>query len=153
MRLAGNIFKAARGTKNFLFPNMSKVDIGLRLAPDVLGAAQTAYYTPGDIVDKTIATTADFVGSSGTGLLVSRPFGASQMASIIDMGGSVAGYHGGNYVGNQLQRGKDKLMGGEGLTANERAGIEYDQALREQLISELDAAGLLVRNNGNTGLM
>lgn len=158
-RLANSIFQAARGTKNFLFPNMSKLDIGFRLAPDVLGAAQTAYYTPGDVVDKTIATTADFVGSAGTGLLLSRPFGASQMASIVDMGGSVAGFHGGNYVGNQLQKGKDKLMGGEGLSANERANIEYENALTQQIIADLDAAGLITPagramfTNDNTGMI
>ena len=60
------------------------------------------------------------------------------------MVGELVGGFGGDYLGmmagDTLARGKDKLMGGEGLTAWERMGAEqqtqYAQQLEQQILSQ-----------------
>ena len=100
-----------------------------------------------------IAGTTDFVGSAGTGLVVAAPFKKMPVAAgMIDQAGSIAGMYGGMAVSENMQRAKDRMMGGEGLSAYERAGLEYDEAMRQQVIAELNAAGLLKTMNDNTGM-
>ena len=75
--------------------------------------------------------------------------------NLADMGGSVAGDFAGMAVGDNLQRGKDKIMGGQGQTAWERLGAQeqaaYEQELKNQVLAEY---GLLPQARQQTpGLM
>ena len=97
--------------------------------------------TPGDVGDKLIAGTTDLAGSAGTGLLLQHHLVKSLLGACIDQVGSIAGCTA-VYVGDQMQSGKDSLMGGEGLSAYERANVEYEDQLTQQLIQDLDSAGL-----------
>ena len=57
-----------------------------------------------------------------------------------DLAGSFAGDYGGMMVGDTIQRGKDRLMGGQGQTAWERMGAQqqeqYAQQLEQQILSQ-----------------
>jgi hypothetical protein len=56
------------------------------------------------------------------------------------MGGSYAGDFGGMMIGDNAQRIKDKMMGGEGLTPWERMGAEqqaqFAQELEQQIMAQ-----------------
>ena len=163
-RIAGQIFNAikgaGKGTYNALGLNkMSAGDKLMRFGMDggyaILGAANT----PGDIGDKVIAGLGDFGLSAGTGLVAAAPFKKHPgTANAMDMIGSAVGWQVGQPAIEGTMRVKDKLVGGEGLSAYERAGIEYDTQLKAQVIAELDAAGLLnpemkhLITNDNTGM-
>ena len=157
-RFAGAVFDGTRkllgqGSRLLGIDKMGGVEKAARFGPDALFATPELCRYPGDFTDKLIAGTTDFVGSAGTGLVVAAPFKKMPVAAgMIDQAGSIAGMYGGMAVSENMQRGKDRLMGGEGLSAYERAGLEYDEALRQQVIAELDAAGLLKTTNDNTGM-
>ena len=148
-RLAGKIFEGARKlsgqTSRLLgLDKMNTMDKVLRFGPDTGFAIMNAVQTPGDLTDKLIAGTTDFVGSAGTGLALAAPFKNHQgVATMMDMGGSYAGMFGGMAVSEAMQRGKDKMMGGQGLSAYERANAQYEEQFRQQIMQELSAAGLL----------
>lgn len=150
-RLAGGIFKGAKkllgqGSKVLGIDEMSNVDKFLRFGPDAGFAVMNAVQTPGDLTDKLIAGTTDFVGSAGTGLVAAAPFKGSRIAGGVDMVGSIAGMYGGMAVSDRLQAGKDKLMGGEGLSAYERSNVEYEEQLRAAVIQEMADKGMLNPN-------
>ena len=47
-------------------------------------------------------------------------------------------------VADQLMRGKDKLMGGEGLTPYERLSVEQQEQMRQQITKQvMQAYGLM----------
>lgn len=158
-RLAGQIFNAAKSAAKWPFNGMGKGEIALRLAPDAAFATMNAVQTPGDLGDKLIAGSTDFIGSGLTGLVVSKPF-KGPTGAVVDQIGSIGGMYGGMAVSDVAQRNKDRLMGGEGLSAYERSSLEYEKQLRAQVIAELDAAGMLspemralLPTNDNTGMV
>ena len=158
-RFAGTVFNGTRkllgqGSRLLGIDKMGAIEKAARFGPDALFATMNAVQTPGDLADKVIAGTTDFIGSAGTGLVVAAPFKkAPVVAGMIDQAGSIAGMYGGMAVSENMQRAKDRAMGGQGLSAYERAGVEYDEALKQQLLAELDAAGLLNITNDNTGVI
>ena len=159
-RLAGQIFNQARRFGDYLTDGMTVTDKVLRFGPDAAFATMNAINTPGDVVDKLIAGTSDFAGSAGLGLVVAAPFKKMPaVAAGIDQVGSIAGMYGGMAVSDRLQRAKDSLTGGKGLSAYERANVEYENQLTQQLIQDLNSAGLLrpeaaaLLTNDNTGMV
>lgn len=163
-RIAGEVFKNAKGllssSSKFLgIDKMNTMDKILRFGPDAAFATMNAVSTPGDLGDKLLAGGLDFAGSSLTGLTAAAPFkGNPGVAAGIDQIGSIAGGYGGHYAGMEAQKIKDKLMGGKGLSAYEKANIEYENQLTGQIIADLNAAGLLtpygraMLMNDNTGV-
>ena len=132
------------GTKNLLFGNMKPKDIAGRLSFDALFGGMAALQTPGDIGDKLIAGGSTFVGGGLTGLAaggaVRRMGGPQWLEGTADMVGSFGGDYLGMMAGDSLQRGKDRMMGGEGLTPWERMGAEqqaqYAQELEQQIMAQ-----------------
>ena len=163
-RIAGEVFKNAKGllSNSSKFLGLDKMGAGEKLwrfAPDAGFAVMNAVSTPGDLGDKLLAGGLDFAGSSMTGLTLAAPFKKHQgVAAGIDQAGSFIGGYGGHYAGMEAQKIKDKLMGGEGLSAYEKANIEYENQLTGQIIADLNAAGLLtpygraMLMNDNTGV-
>ena len=157
-RLAGKIFEAAKklpGQTSRLL-GIDQMDAGQKLwrfGPDGVWAVVNAVQNPGDLTDKLIAGTTDFVGSAGTGLAFAAPFNkrAPGVAQGLDMLGSTVGMFGGMAVSEGMQRGKDKMMGGQGLSAYERANVQYEEQFRQQIMQELSAAGLL--RDDTTGMV
>jgi hypothetical protein len=148
-RMAGSA-AFQKGLGKALFGEMTKGDIAMRLAPDVFFGGMAAMQTPGDIGDKMIAGGTQLVGGGLGGLALGRVghrMGAGPgLETLLDMGGSVGGDFAGMAVGDVLQRGKDKLMGGEGQTAWERMGAQEQQAfadqIRQQTLMGLPGAGM-----------
>jgi len=103
-----------------------------------------ALQTPGDLGDKLIAGGSTFVGGGLTGLaaggLVRARGGPQWLEGTADMVGSFGGDYLGMMAGDSLQRGKDRMMGGEGLTPWERMGAEqqaqYAQDLEQQIMAQ-----------------
>ena len=132
------------GTKNLLFGSMGKKEIAQRLAFDAVFGGMAAVQTPGDLGDKLIAGGSTFVGGGLTGLAaggaVRRMGGPQWLEGTADMVGSFGGDYLGMMAGDSLQRGKDKLMGGEGLTPWERMGAEqqaqFAQELEQQILRQ-----------------
>jgi hypothetical protein len=137
-----SLFKVP-GTDKYL----SKTDMLARFAPDMLFGGLEAAMTPGDAADKAIAGTFSAVPSALAGLALGRLGGRNQgLSTALDMVGSIGGDMGGRMVGEQLQRGKDKVMGGKGQTAYERLS-EEDQQRLEKLIRE-DQTGQVLAQLG-----
>jgi len=132
------------GTKNLLFGNMQAKDIAGRLSFDALFGGMAALQTPGDLGDKLIAGGSTFIGGGLTGLaaggLVRARGGPQWLEGTADMVGSFGGDYLGMMAGDSLQRGKDRMMGGEGLTPWERMGAEqqaeYAQQLEQQIMAQ-----------------
>tara|TARA_X000001388_G_scaffold1415_1_gene1472 strand:- start:1192 stop:1776 length:585 start_codon:yes stop_codon:yes gene_type:complete len=126
--------------KSGLFGGMTKGQIATRLAPDALFGAYAGVMTPGDLSDKLIAGTTQAVGGGLGGLATGRMAGAlgagEGIQTLADLGGSFAGDFGGMAVGDALQRGKDKIMGGKGQTAFERMGDEQQRNFAQQVQNE-----------------
>jgi len=135
---AGAGFRSALGKA--LFGGMKGKDIALRLAPDAVFGGMAAAQTPGDIGDKLIAGGTQFVGGGLGGLALGR--GAAKLGmgegaqTIADFVGSYGGDFAGMAAGDTLQRGKDKLLGGEGLTAWERMSAQQQQEFANQIRNE-----------------
>ena len=137
-RPAGQALKALK----WLFKGSGPGDLALRVIPDAGFGILEAVNTPGDIVDKTVAGLGSATGGVLGGALLGKLGGNNQaVANLLDMGGSIGGDMLGRATAEQIQKGKDALMGGQGLSAYERAGMEYEKArekqLREQIIAEL----------------
>ena len=145
-RFAGNALKGLfkiPGTDKY----MGRTEIIGRLAPDALYSGMEFAMTPGDLADKSIAAAGSFVGGAGGGLALGRLGGKNQGAGfLLDMAGSLGGDFAGRAAYEAAQRGKDKLMGGEGLTPYERLAMEDRQQL-EQLIRE-DQTGRILAELG-----
>ena len=143
---ASAAFKSGLGKA--LFGNMTKTGIAGRLAPDAFFGGMAAIQTPGDIVDKAIAGGTQFaaggLGGLGTARLA-KGLGMGEGAqNIADLMGSYGGDMIGFPVGDALQRGKDKVMGGEGRTAYERMSDEQQREFAEQIRQQtLMGAGLI----------
>ena len=163
-RLAGQIFRAlkgaGKGTNKLLgLDRMTTGDKLMRFGMDGVYSVMGAAATPGDIGDKVIAGVGDFALSAGSGLVAGAPLkNHPGAANIADNLGSVVGWQLGQPAIEGTMRLKDKLTGGEGLSAYDKANIAYEEQLRAQVIAELDAAGLLnpelkqLVTNDNTGM-
>ena len=110
-----------------------------RFAPDAAFGAPAALQTPGDFGDKAIAFGSSTLGGGlgGAGL-------TALTRGKLGMVGELVGGFGGDYLGmmagDTLARGKDRLMGGEGLTAWERMGAEqqaqFAADLKQQILTQ-----------------
>ena len=131
-------------TQKLLFGKMKGGEIAQRLAFDAAFGGLAAFQTPGDLGDKLIAGTATFAGGGLTGRAaggaVRNMGGKPWLVNTADMIGSFGGDYLGMMAGDTIQRGKDRLMGGEGLTAWERMGAEqqadYAQQLEQQILAQ-----------------
>lgn len=145
-RFAGNALKSlfkVPGTNKY----MGTGELLFRGMPEGVFAVTEMALTPGDIGDKLIAGASTGIGGFTGGLALGRLGGKNMLLSqALDMAGSIGGDMGGRMVGDQLQRGKDKLAGGQGLTAYERLG-EEDRKKLEQLIRE-DQTGRILAELG-----
>lgn len=137
-------FKSGLG--KLVFGGMNKGQIVGRLAPDIMFGGLAAATTPGDIGDKLIAGSASAVGGGLGGIALGRAgqrFGDTA-GFMADMAGSIGGDYAGMMVGDTLQRGKDRLMGGAGQTAYERMSAEQQAQFAEQIRRQtLAGAGLV----------
>ena len=114
--------------------NASGLDIGLRVAPDLAFGALEAYMTPGDLADKAVAGFGSATGGIGGGVLLSKFAGNNQaVGNILDMVGSIGGDFAGRAGAEQIQRGKDSLLGGKGQTPYERLSDEQIEQLKQQV--------------------
>jgi hypothetical protein len=157
---ASGAFK--QGLGNAVFGDMTKGQIAARLAPDAFFGGVAALQTPGDLGDKLIAGGTSALGGGIGGLALSRGaarLGLGEGAQIAaDFGGSFIGDMGGMVVGDGLQRGKDKLMGGAGQTAYERMSAEQqaqfvDQIRRQTLAGVGLVPGIQDRYFDSTGMI
>ena len=127
-------------------PQLMKAgEIALRVAPDVGFGLLTATNTPGDIFDKVVAGGAQIIGGTGGGLLLGKLGRGNQAVSgLLDMAGSVGGDFAAMPIADMVQRGKDKLMGGQGQTAYERLSTDQQKLLAQQIEQQvLQAYGLI----------
>lgn len=135
--------KLGPATKNLLFGKMNAGEIAQRLGFDAVFGGMAAFQTPGDLGDKLIAGTSTFAGGGLTGLaaggLARRTPGLRRFEGAADLVGSFGGDYLGMMAGDSLQRGKDKLMGGEGLTPWERMGAEEQAVFAQQLEQQIMA--------------
>ena len=142
--LTNAAFKGGLGKA--IFGEMGKGQIAARLAPDAIFGGLAALQTPGDIGDKLIAGSASALGGGLGGIALGRAAsrfgdGASLAA---DFAGSIGGDMLGMSVGDGIQRGKDKLMGGSGQTAYERMSADQQAQFAEQIRRQtLAGAGLV----------
>ena len=143
-------FAAKRLVDLFKLPSgqfMSKGDLAMRLAPDIMFGGLEALMTPGDLVDKGLAGAGSAVGGSLGGLALGKLGKGNQaLSTVLDMAGSIGGDMGGRIGAEQLQRGKDILMGGKGQTAYERLSAQDREAL-EKMIRE-DQTGQVLAELG-----
>jgi len=120
-------------------------EIAMRIVPDIGFGVLAAAQTPGDLGDKLIAggtqAFGGVLGGIGTaGALKKIGLKNEALLNLADLGGSYGGDFAGMMVGDALQRGKDRLMGGQGQTAWERMGAQqqaqYAQQLEQQLLAQ-----------------
>ena len=143
-RMAGNalkwLFSKPGATKGAPRQMMNAVDIAARLGPDAVFSTMAAAQTPGDLGDKLLVGATDFVGSGLTGLAAGR----ATNSALVDQVASIAGAYGSMPVADVAMRGKDKLMGGQGLTPYERLSVEQQEQMRQQITQQvMQAYGLV----------
>lgn len=156
--LANAAFKGGLGKA--IFGEMGKGQIAARLAPDLMFGGLAAATTPGDIGDKLIAGSASAVGGGLGGIALGRAAGrfGDTAGLLADMAGSIGGDYAGMAVGDTLQRGKDRVMGGSGQTAYERMSAQQQAEFAEQIRRQTMAGAGLVpgvqdRYFDNTGMV
>lgn len=139
-RFAG---QALGKTGKFLLNNAgsSKSEIAMRLVPDLGFGVLAGVQTPGDLGDKLIAGSTSAIGGSLGGIATAGALRGIRMPGTVqnlgDLAGSWMGDEVGMIVGDSLQRGKDKLTGGQGLTAFERMGADQQAAYAQQLEQQI----------------
>ena len=139
-------FDAIKNSGKFLLNNAgsNKGEIAMRLVPDIGFGILAGAQTPGDLGDKLIAGGASALGGSIGGIATAGALKGIRMPGAVqnlgDLAGSFAGDYAGMMVGDTIQRGKDRLMGGQGQTAWERMGAQqqsqYAQQLEQQILSQ-----------------
>ena len=139
-------FDAIKNSGKFLLNNAgsNKGEIAMRLVPDIGFGILAGAQTPGDLGDKLIAGGASALGGSIGGITTAGALKGMRMPGAVqnlgDLAGSFAGDYAGMMVGDTIQRGKDRLMGGQGQTAWERMGAQqqaqYAQQLEQQILSQ-----------------
>ena len=115
-----------------------------RFAPDAFFGVLAATQTPGDAFDKATAFTTSTLGG-GLGGALTTAATRGKLGALGELAGGYGGDMLGMHVGDAISRGKDKLMGGEGLTPYERMGAEqqkqFAQDLEQQFLAQY---GMLV---------
>ena len=145
LRKAGDAFglggrlKAAISGSSKLDPKI--VDYVTTFGPDVFFGGLSALQTPGDAGDKLIAGASQAIGGGLGGVGLTALTGNTGKYRILtDMAGSVGGDFAGMFVGDNIMRGKDMLMGGKGQTPYEKMSEEqqreYANVLRRQILTE-----------------
>lgn len=120
--------------------------IAERVGPDAFFGTMAALQTPGDAFDKATAFTTSTLGGAMGGAVAGGlgrkvGFGPNMLT---EFGGGYAGDSVGMIVGDALMRGKDKLMGGEGLTGWERLSKEQQEQYANELEQQILAGYGLV---------
>jgi len=143
--------KAVNLLKNFFKPalvndkgKITPMSVIGRFAPDVAFGTLAAVQTPGDGFDK---GTAFLASSLGGGLGGATLTGATRgkLGGTGELLGGLAGDYAGAMAADAFMRGKDKLMGGEGLTGWERMSRDQQVAFAADLEQQiLQQYGLLV---------
>ena len=111
--------------------------------PTLVGVLEGAL-TPGDLGDKIIAGSGTAIGGVTGGLLGKLNMGNPIATQMLDLAGSVGGDFAGRAVSDQVQRGKDSLMGGKGQTAYERLSEEQFESMKDEATRQaLAELGLL----------
>ena len=138
-RFAGDkIMKVGRSVtpggfaKNLGIP-MSKGDIAMTDAPDLLFGGMAAAMTPGDIVDKTIAGVGSAAGGIAGGLGVRGVLGPKSNLGILgsEMVGGMVGDQVGMGVADSIIRAKHG-----GMTPMEQQYAAQDEAYKKQLYDQ-----------------
>lgn len=115
-----------------------------RFAPDVAFGTLAAAQTPGDGFDKGAAFLASSLGG-GLGGATTTALTRGKLGAAGELVGGLAGDYAGAMAADSVMRGKDKLMGGEGLTGWERLSREQQMAYAADLEQQiLQQYGLLV---------
>ena len=128
-RMAGKALEALK----WLFKGDDAGQIALRVVPDVGFGVLEGALTPGDLGDKVIAGSSTALGGITGGVALGKLGMGNPIATqMLDLAGSVGGDFAGRAVGDQVQRGKDSLMGGKGQTAYERLSEEQFEQLKEE---------------------
>ena len=148
-KMAGRAFNLA---KNFFKPALAN-DKGVVTAKSVLGrlgpdflifGPLAAAQTPGDGFDKGAAYLASSFGGGLGGATVTAAT-RGKLGGVGELVGGLGGDYLGSMAADSLMRGKDKLMGGEGLTGWERMSqdqqLAYAADLEKQILQQY---GLLV---------
>ena len=136
---AGLLDKVRRGVtpagfaKNLGIP-MSKSDIAMTVAPDLLFGGITAATTEGDIGDKLIAGTGSAVGGIAGGIGARGLLGPKSGLGIL--GTEMVGGMLGDQVGYGAAEGLIRMKGG-GMTPAEKKQREADELYKQQLMQEL----------------
>ena len=146
--------QALKNSGQFLLNNLgdNKLQVAYRVVPDIGFGVLAGVQTPGDLSDKLIAggtqAAGGVLGGITTGGAVKSVLGRTGMdrrgisgiSDLADMFGSYGGDFAGMMIGDNIQRAKDKLMGGQGLTSYERLSAEdqaqYAELLRQQILTQ-----------------
>ena len=132
LRMAGNAL--LRGMQDQAGKVTAQSVLG-RLAPDMAFGMLAAAQTPGDLGDKSIAGITQALGGGLGGAFITGSTGGK-----LGMLGELVGGYGGDMlgmaVGDNIQRAKDKLTGGEGLTAYERMSRDEQQRFANSIRNE-----------------
>lgn len=109
---------------------MSKPELAMSLAPDVMFGAMYGAMTPGDMSDKVIAGLGSGIGGAagGVGLRAGLGIKNPALGFMVDMGGSVAGDMVGVSAADQVLRIKNG-----GMTPMETENMKYQQQLEEDI--------------------
>ena len=142
-RFAGDkVNKIGRGllstegfAKNLGMP-LTKQDIAMAVAPDLLFGGITAATTEGDLVDKAIAGTGSALGGAAGGVGMRGLLGPKSGLGILgtELVGGMVGDQIGYGAAESLIRAKNG-----GQTPLEQKIAESDEAYRQQLLAELQA--------------
>jgi len=113
---------------------MSKPELAMNLAPDIMFGAMYGAMTPGDISDKVISGLGSGIGGAVGGVGLRAGLGIKNPARgfLVDMGGSVAGDMVGVSAADQVLRVKNG-----GMTPMETENMKYQQQLEDQIRQEL----------------
>ena len=103
-----------------------------RFAPDAVFGILAATQTPGDAFDKATAFTTSTLGGGLGGAGVTA-LSRGKLGFLGEMAGGMGGDMLGMQVGDAISRGKDKLMGGQGLSPYERMSAEQQAAFAAEL--------------------
>lgn len=139
--MIGSVLRFAANPKvlNFIRPALAnsagKITAGSvagRFAPDAVFGVLAASQTPGDAIDKGAA----FLGSTlggGLGGATVTALTRDKLGQVGELIGGIGGDIVGQMGSDSIQRLKDKLGGGEGLTAFEQMNVEEQRRFAEEL--------------------
>ena len=139
--MIGSVLRFAANPKvlNFIRPALAnsagKITAGSvagRFAPDALFGLLAASQTPGDAIDKGSA----FLGSTlggGLGGAAVTALTRDKLGQVGELIGGIGGDVLGQMGSDSIQRLKDKLSGGEGLTAFEQMNVQEQRRFAEEL--------------------